>query len=97
MRSPGLAELFITADTVPSGSTIRADVVIAGAGAAGITIARELAGTDLKVVVLESGGFEYERETQALYDGTVSGSPYDLEGSRLRFFGGNGNIPEWSL
>ncbi len=91
MRSPGLAELFITADTVPSGSTIRADVVIAGAGAAGITIARELAGTDLKVVVLESGGFEYERETQALYYGTVSGSPYDLEGSRLRFFGGTTN------
>ncbi len=83
--------MFEQATSVPDGARIEADVVIAGAGAAGITIARELARTDKRVVLLESGDFEYERDTQDLYAGTVSGSPYDLESSRLRFFGGTTN------
>ena len=70
---------------------MRADVCIVGAGAAGITLARELAGGSHSVVVLESGGFEFAEEEANLYEGAVSGLPYHLTGSRLRFFGGSTN------
>src|SRR4029453_4338806 len=43
----------------------------------------------LRVVVLESGGFEVESETQSLYEGPEDGLPYfPLQASRLRYFGG---------
>lgn len=75
--------------TYPNGTMIETDVCIAGAGVAGITIARELIGTKLDVCLLESGGADFERDTQALYEGENLGRPYyDLDESRLRFFGG---------
>ena len=43
-----------SARAVPEGSTLRCDVCIVGAGAAGITRARALAGTRQKVILLES-------------------------------------------
>ena len=68
------------------------DVCIIGAGAAGITLALELIGSPLRVTVLESGGLQYEAETQALYQGDSIGLPYaDLGVPRLRFFGGTTN------
>jgi choline dehydrogenase-like flavoprotein len=71
---------------------VRADLCIIGAGAAGITLARELIGSNVSVIVLESGGFEEEVDTQDLYAGTGSGLPYfDLTTARLRFFGGSTN------
>jgi choline dehydrogenase-like flavoprotein len=42
------------------------DVAIIGAGAAGLTIARELENTPMRVLIIDSGGFEYEAETQTL-------------------------------
>lgn len=66
-----------------------ADVCIVGAGAAGITLARSLREAGLTVVLLESGGADFERETQRLYDGRVVGRSYPpLDEARLRFFGG---------
>lgn len=66
-----------------------ADVCIVGAGAAGITIARELAGSEIRVLVLESGGLAYDRATQELARGEVAAHAYPpLESSRLRIFGG---------
>lgn len=65
-----------------------------GAGAAGITLAREFVGTSVTVCLLESGGFEADEETQALYHGTTIGMPYALSGTRLRYFGGSTN--HWS-
>ncbi|MEX0665646.1 MAG: GMC family oxidoreductase [Acidimicrobiia bacterium] len=79
------------ANDLTRGSTLRADVCIVGAGAAGITLARELAGGRHSVVVLESGAFDFSEATQDLYAGTNSGLPYDVFGSRLRFFGGSTN------
>ena len=43
--------MIIDAADLDEGTTLDADLCIIGAGAAGITIARELAGTDLDVVV----------------------------------------------
>lgn len=84
--------MFIDARTQPDRTNIDADVCIIGAGAAGITIARELARTSAKVVVLESGGFELDDRTQSLYEGANVGIPsFDLEINRLRYFGGTTN------
>lgn len=75
-----------------SEAPIDCDVCIAGAGAAGISIARSLAGTSLKVVLLEAGGVDYEEDSQAIYEGTIVGHPYyDLDVTRLRYFGGSTN------
>jgi choline dehydrogenase-like flavoprotein len=70
------------------------DICILGAGAAGVTIARELSKYPFKVALVESGGFEPD-ESQQLYDGETSGSiPADLRylsTSRTRWFGGTTN------
>ncbi|HET9445271.1 MAG TPA: FAD-dependent oxidoreductase, partial [Steroidobacteraceae bacterium] len=72
-------------NSIKSDDEVTADVCIIGAGAAGITIAMELAATSLSVVLLESGGFEVESDTQALATGEVSGLPtFPLVVSRLR-------------
>jgi len=70
-------------------SVIEADLCIIGAGAAGITVAREFLSSKLRVVVIESGGFELDLGTQSLYRGENVGLDYfPLEAARLRFFGG---------
>jgi choline dehydrogenase-like flavoprotein len=70
-------------------SVIEGDLCIIGAGAAGITVAREFLNSKLKVVVIESGGVEADLETQALYKGQNVGlNYYPLDACRLRFFGG---------
>lgn len=65
------------------------DICIIGAGAAGITLARHLDASGLRVLLLESGGVDFEPEVQALADGPSTGHDYyPLVDSRLRFFGG---------
>ena len=60
-----------------------------GAGAAGISLARRLLALGHSVVLLESGGLDYEAPVAALNAGENLGEDYyDLEDSRLRFFGG---------
>jgi choline dehydrogenase-like flavoprotein len=77
---------------LPPGSTISADICLIGAGAAGITIARELAGSALRVCLVEGGGEQYEyQDSQQLYAGNSVGVPVALEAGRLRFFGGTTN------
>lgn len=84
--------MFLDARTVVKNTTINADVCIVGGGAAGITLARELIGQSTKVCLLESGSFQYDFDTQALYRGTSVGFPYlPLEATRLRFLGGTTN------
>jgi choline dehydrogenase-like flavoprotein len=84
--------MFIDARTLSSQERIDADVCIIGGGAAGITVAREFLGSDLRVCLLESGGFEFDNATQSLYEGENVGFPYyDLRVLRLRFFGGTTN------
>jgi choline dehydrogenase-like flavoprotein len=77
---------------LPPDTLVEADVAIIGAGAAGITIARELAGTSVNVCLLESGNFDFDPETQSLYKGEIAGRWYfPLDASRLRYFGGSTN------
>ena len=89
---------FSTMDTntMDTNTVVESDLCVIGAGAAGITIARELIGENLRVCLLESGWFDFEAETQSLYEGQSIGLPLypdrdDLYGSRLRYFGGTTN------
>ena len=87
--------MFIDGREIENNAVIEADICVIGAGAAGITIAREFIGTSVKVCLLEAGGLEFDKATQALYNGKNIGYPYyDLDVLRLRYFGGTTNI--WS-
>lgn len=71
---------------------IETDVCIIGAGAAGITLALELAHKGREVTIFESGGEEREEAIQALYSGSNSGQHEPgLSHCRLRFLGGTTN------
>ena len=70
-------------------AAIEGDLCIVGAGTAGISIALDWMENGKKVVLLESGGFEYEPEIQSLNSGSSSGQRYyPLVATRLRYFGG---------
>lgn len=85
----------IDSRSLEPGATLHTDVCIVGAGAAGIALALELAGTGVGVALLESGGYEVEPATQELCRGSIAGRPYfPLEAARLRYFGGTTN--HWS-
>lgn len=83
--------MIIDARRVPQGTSIEADVCIVGGGAAGITLARELGNSHLRVCLLESGGLKRDQATQQLYEGEIIGLPYDLVATRSRFLGGSSN------
>ncbi len=79
---------------IPDGELLSSDLCIVGAGAAGITLAMELANSGIDVLLLESGGTHSEKNTQALYQGEVADlrlhSPPDRY--RQRRFGGTTTI-----
>ena len=84
--------MIIDARSVPSGTILETEVCIVGAGAAGITLAREFIAAPFRVVLLESGGMNYDQETQDLYEGQSVGWTFeDLTLCRLRYFGGTTN------
>ena len=90
--------MITDAEGLASGTNLTADVCILGAGAAGITLARELTGHGLQVVVLESGAETLEPDIQALAQGESVGetlgfsdNPATLESIRLRQLGGTTN------
>jgi len=83
---------FLDARAIPSGTILQPDVAIIGGGPAGITLALALAQTPLKVMLFESGGFDFDAKTQALYAGKVAGVSYlPLDASRMRYLGGGSN------
>ena len=65
------------------------DVCVAGAGPAGITLARQLAAQGFSVALMEAGGFDYDPASQDVYMGDCGGHDYfPLDECRLRYFGG---------
>lgn len=84
--------MFVDARNLPEGQTLDAEVCILGAGAAGISMALAFRDQGFRVTVIESGGFELEENTQALYEGVIEGHAYNaLDQTRLRYFGGSTN------
>jgi choline dehydrogenase-like flavoprotein len=87
--------VFIDARTLASEAVVEADICIVGAGAAGITLARALANDKLRIALFESGGLDFDPETQEFYAGENVGRPCPpLDVDRLRYFGGTTN--HWS-
>ncbi len=86
---------FFDARRMDAGEVIRADVCVVGAGAAGLAIAREFAGSDARVVLIESGDLAFRHSTQFLYIGECSGiAASPTVHSRFRQFGGS--ITRWA-
>jgi choline dehydrogenase-like flavoprotein len=90
--------MLTDARELSDGTTLRTQVCVIGGGAAGITLARDLAGGPLDVVLVESGGLEPDPATQALYEGDLVGAPFygagneiQLDECRLRYLGGTTN------
>lgn len=90
--------MFIDSRQLPPGAVVEADICIVGAGAAGISMAREFIGHSLTVALMEGGGLEFDAKVHELQDGDMLGiemSPLDV--GRARQFGGatelwSGNI-----
>jgi choline dehydrogenase-like flavoprotein len=74
------------------GKTLQADVCIVGGGMAGIALAKEFANTGHGVVLLESGGLQFDRATQDLYKGTNVRGDFSLVTSRFRMLGGTSYV-----
>lgn len=75
---------------IPTGTRIYADVCIAGGGAAGITLARELANTGMRIVLIVGGGRRERAEDRDLHRGSIgAGTSHEpLEENRRRCWGG---------
>jgi choline dehydrogenase-like flavoprotein len=87
--------MFIDAASAPHDGVIETDICIIGAGAAGITFALECKDAPFRVCLLESGNFDFDGDTQDLYQGTIRDShSRPLDEVRLRYFGGSTN--HWS-
>jgi choline dehydrogenase-like flavoprotein len=85
---------FIDFEELEDGSSIEADLCIAGSGPAGASIAKEFAGSKVQVLILEGGGLEQSLADQALYDfenvGAIRNTPQDRV--RNRSIGGTSNL-----
>jgi choline dehydrogenase-like flavoprotein len=80
----------IDARKLDANTEIETDLCIIGAGAAGISIACELAGKGIRVALIEAGDREYSRASQSLYSGLNVGLPIDPPtASRFRVLGGS--------
>jgi choline dehydrogenase-like flavoprotein len=86
--------LFLDTHDLPDAQSLEAQLCVVGAGAAGIALALSLRNTGIDVLLLESGGRDFETQSQALYDGEVVDphlhSPPDRY--RQRRFGGTTTI-----
>jgi len=83
---------FLNGRQIESETRLNFDLCILGAGAAGITIAREFTKTKLRVCVLESGGLDFDAAVDGLSEIDDVGRLPGTEGLyRLRYFGGTTN------
>lgn len=85
--------MIINLSTLPDKTELSAQICIIGAGAAGQAVAARLAEANIDVILIESGGTDFDAATQALAQGRNIGQTYyDLETTRLRLFGGTAAI-----
>lgn len=85
---------FESAERVPPATVLTTDVCVLGSGAAGITLAKELDGSGLDVLLLEAGGMEQQPATeQECFSIESLGVPQrNPIPTRGRWFGGSTNL-----
>jgi choline dehydrogenase-like flavoprotein len=84
--------MYLDATQADEGTRFQADVCIIGGGPAGIVLADRLSRSGSRVIVCEGGGMDFSEDSQALYAGETDGPvPFDVQSSRLRYFGGTSN------
>jgi len=72
------------------GAILDCDVCVVGAGAAGISLALGLEDQGGRILVLESGGMEFDGAIQSLLEGEVTGAAYPpLRDTRMAGLGGS--------
>ena len=82
--------MFNDLQQLDSEQTFHCDLCIIGAGAAGITIATQLVDSGQQIILVESGGFHLEMETQNLYEIDNIGLDRAPQiATRQRYFGGS--------
>jgi choline dehydrogenase-like flavoprotein len=81
--------MHVDASKLQPNSIIEGDICIIGTGPAGLSMAMDWMNTPYKVILLESGGFEYDDKVQDLLAGEGTGQRYfPLRSTRLSLFGG---------
>lgn len=85
--------MLIQAEDLPfdSRGRLSTDIVIVGAGAAGIVMAQELADRGHQVLVVEAGGRPPDDSYRDFFNADTDGQSYDLVASRYRALGGATN------
>lgn len=85
--------VIIDGNTIADKTAFESDVCVVGAGAAGITLALELAQRGREVILVESGGLAFTTQSHALLDIELRGKSTEqlVNGTRERFFGGTTN------
>ena len=84
--------MFVDGRRIERDTRLDADICIIGGGAAGLTLACQLADTSMQVCLVESGDLDFNWQTQALYQGRSVGLKYfDLDVCQIRYLGGNTN------
>lgn len=86
--------MIINGQNIPQEEILKADICIVGAGAAGLTLARQFNNTSVSVLLLESGGLKNDPIIQSLANGTSDAEIYPFTESRYRCFGGS--TTRWS-
>ncbi len=73
------------------GQSVRADIVIVGSGAAGLTLANQLGTAGANVLVVETGGLEHDASRKGIDKGDWTGDIGVGIASRSRYLGGSTN------
>jgi choline dehydrogenase-like flavoprotein len=88
--------MLINAQELESNTVLKCDICIVGAGPAGITLAKQMEGKGLNVLVVEAGGEGIDKATDDLLLGEVSdpeypvkSDPYPLGTTRAKGIGGS--------